>query len=153
MQRKQDHKVFLQIIGLHKVIKAKFVEAIPIEAQGRSMAMKGRDIIGIAEIGTRKALSYLLHVIIHPILALGDGPTVLVLAPTHELDIQIQQEAIKFRASSGIKNTCIYGGVPMDPQSHHTNLRRVTYLMLDEADRMLDIGFEPKIRKIISQEK
>ncbi|TQE05663.1 hypothetical protein C1H46_008682 [Malus baccata] len=104
----------------------------------------------------------------------GDGPIVLVLAPTRELAVQIQQEATKFGSSSKIKSTCIYGGVPKGPQvrdlqkgveiviatpgrlidmieSHHTNLRRVTYLVLDEADRMLDMGFEPQIRKIVSQ--
>lgn len=46
----------------------------------------------------------------------GDGPIVLVLAPTRELAVQIQQEATKFGASSRIKNTCIYGGVPKGPQ-------------------------------------
>ena len=46
----------------------------------------------------------------------GDGPIVLVLAPTRELAVQIQQEATKFGASSKIKNTCIYGGVPKGPQ-------------------------------------
>ncbi|CAH1440618.1 unnamed protein product [Lactuca virosa] len=104
----------------------------------------------------------------------GDGPIVLVLAPTRELGVQIQQEATKFDASSKIKNTCIYGGAPKGPQvrdlqkgveiiiatpgrlidmleSHHTNLRRVTYLVLDEADRMLDMGFEPQMKKIVSQ--
>lgn len=133
----------------------------------------------------------------------GDGPIVLVLAPTRELAVQIQQEASKFGSSSKIKSTCIYGGVPKGPQvrdlqkgellwfsafraisqtisvgysnsdywlmdlgveiviatpgrlidmmeSHNTNLRRVTYLVLDEADRMLDMGFDPQIRKIVS---
>jgi superfamily II DNA/RNA helicase len=49
-------------------------------------------------------------------LAPGDGPIVLVLAPTRELAVQIQQEASKFGASSKIKNTCIYGGAPKGPQ-------------------------------------
>nr|KAJ0204476.1 hypothetical protein LSAT_V11C500258290 [Lactuca sativa] len=102
----------------------------------------------------------------------GDGPIVLVLAPTHELAVRIQQEATKFGASSKIKNTCIYGVVPQGPQvrdlqkgvdiiiatpgrlidmleSHHTNMRRVTYLVLDEADRLIDMGFEPQMKKII----
>uniref|UniRef100_A0A453E5D1 RNA helicase n=1 Tax=Aegilops tauschii subsp. strangulata TaxID=200361 RepID=A0A453E5D1_AEGTS len=150
----------------------------PIQSQGWPMALKGRDLIGIAETGSGKTLAYLLPAIVHvnaqPILAPGDGPIVLVLAPTRELAVQIQQETTKFGASSKIKSTCIYGGVPKGPQvrdlqkgveiiiatpgrlidmmeSHHTNLRRVTYLVLDEADRMLDMGFEPQIKKIVSQ--
>jgi len=99
---------------------------------------------------------------------------VLVLAPTRELALQIKVECDKFGASSEIKNTVIYGGVPKRPQmeqlkrgveiciatpgrlidmleSNATNLRRVTYLVLDEADRMLDMGFEPQMKSIVSQ--
>ncbi|KAJ3694098.1 hypothetical protein LUZ60_009578 [Juncus effusus] len=163
---------------MKEISKAGFVEPTPIQSQGWPMALKGRDLIGIAETGSGKTLAYLLPAIIHvnaqPILSPGDGPIVLVLAPTRELAVQIQQEATKFGASSKIKNTCIYGGVPKGPQvrdlqkgveiviatpgrlidmieSHNTNLRRVTYLVLDEADRMLDMGFEPQIRKLINQ--
>ena len=104
----------------------------------------------------------------------GDGPIVLVIAPTRELAVQIKMECDKFGSSSRIKNTCIYGGVPKGPQmqqlasgveicictpgrmidmlsSNKTNCKRVTYLVLDEADRMLDMGFEPQLRKIVSQ--
>eukprot|EP01018_Ginkgo_biloba_P021807 Gb_31459 [translate_table: standard] len=163
---------------LQEIIKAGFTEPTAIQAQGWPMALKGRDLIGIAETGSGKTLAYLLPAIVHvnaqPYLAPGDGPIVLVLAPTRELAVQIQQEATKFGASSKIKNTCIYGGAPKGPQirdlqkgveiviatpgrlidmleSQYTNLRRVTYLVLDEADRMLDMGFEPQIRKIVSQ--
>ncbi|XP_010915213.1 DEAD-box ATP-dependent RNA helicase 20 isoform X1 [Elaeis guineensis] len=163
---------------MQEINKAGFVEPTPIQSQGWPMALRGRDLIGIAETGSGKTLAYLLPAIVHvnaqPILAPGDGPIVLVLAPTRELAVQIQQEATKFGASSRIKSTCIYGGVPKGPQvrdlqkgveiviatpgrlidmleSHYTNLRRVTYLVLDEADRMLDMGFEPQIRKIVSQ--
>lgn len=155
-----------------------FAKPTPIQSQGWPMALSGRDVVGIAETGSGKTLTYCLPAIVHinaqPLLAPGDGPIVLVLAPTRELAVQIQAEITKFGKSSRIRNTCVYGGVPRGPQirdltrgvevciatpgrlidmleSGRTNLRRVTYLVLDEADRMLDMGFEPQIRKIISQ--
>ncbi|KAJ5890244.1 ATP-dependent RNA helicase dbp2 [Penicillium tannophilum] len=155
-----------------------FERPTAIQSQGWPMALSGRDVVGIAETGSGKTLSYCLPAIVHinaqPLLAPGDGPIVLVLAPTRELAVQIQAEITKFGKSSRIRNTCVYGGVPKGPQirdlsrgvevciatpgrlidmleAGRTNLRRVTYLVLDEADRMLDMGFEPQIRKIIGQ--
>ncbi|KAI9788257.1 MAG: ATP-dependent RNA helicase dbp2 [Peltula sp. TS41687] len=155
-----------------------FSKPTAIQSQGWPMALSGRDVVGIAETGSGKTLTYCLPAIVHinaqPLLAPGDGPIVLVLAPTRELAVQIQQEITKFGKSSRIRNTCVYGGVPKGGQirdlargvevciatpgrlidmleSGKTNLRRVTYLVLDEADRMLDMGFEPQIRKIIGQ--
>jgi len=155
-----------------------FAKPTPIQSQGWPMALSGRDVVGIAETGSGKTLTYCLPAIVHinaqPLLAPGDGPIVLILAPTRELAVQIQQEISKFGKSSRIRNTCVYGGVPKGPQirdlargvevciatpgrlidmleAGKTNLRRVTYLVLDEADRMLDMGFEPQIRKILGQ--
>ncbi|KZF22743.1 p68 RNA helicase [Xylona heveae TC161] len=155
-----------------------FEKPTAIQSQGWPMALSGRDVVGIAETGSGKTLTYCLPAIVHinaqPLLAPGDGPIVLILAPTRELAVQIQGEISKFGKSSRIRNTCVYGGVPKGGQirdlargvevciatpgrlidmieSGKTNLRRVTYLVLDEADRMLDMGFEPQIRKIIGQ--
>ncbi|XP_016500175.2 DEAD-box ATP-dependent RNA helicase 20 [Nicotiana tabacum] len=162
---------------LEVISRLGFVEPTPIQSQGWPMALKGRDLIGIAETGSGKTLAYLLPALVHvraQRLAHGDGPIVLVLAPTRELAVQIQKEAVKFGSRANISSTCIYGGAPKGPQirdlkrgveiviatpgrlidmleAQHTNLKRVTYLVLDEADRMLDMGFEPQIRKIISQ--
>lgn len=150
----------------------------PIQAQSWPIALSGRDVIGVAETGSGKTCAYLLPAIVHinaqPYLEKGDGPIVLVLAPTRELAVQIREECQKFGSSSRIKNTCVYGGAPKGPQlrdlengceiviatpgrlidflgQNKTNLKRVTYLVLDEADRMLDMGFEPQLRKIIGQ--
>jgi ATP-dependent RNA helicase DDX5/DBP2 len=155
-----------------------FANPTPIQCQGWPMALSGRDVTGIAETGSGKTLTYWLPSIVHinaqPLLSPGDGPIVLILAPTRELAVQIQAEVNKFGKSSRIRNTCVYGGVPKGQQirdlargvevciatpgrlidmleSGKTNLRRVTYLVLDEADRMLDMGFEPQIRKILGQ--
>ncbi|KAI5998815.1 P-loop containing nucleoside triphosphate hydrolase protein [Pisolithus albus] len=155
-----------------------FSSPTPIQCQAWPMALSGRDVVAIAQTGSGKTISFalpaMLHINAQPLLAPGDGPIALVLAPTRELAVQIQQECTKFGSSSRIRNTAIYGGAPKGPQirdlqrgveiviatpgrlidmleSQKTNLRRVTYLVLDEADRMLDMGFEPQIRKIVSQ--
>ncbi|XP_076263479.1 uncharacterized protein LOC143198237 [Rhynchophorus ferrugineus] len=150
----------------------------PIQAQGWPIALSGRDLVGIAQTGSGKTLAYILPAIVHinnqPRLSPGDGPIALILAPTRELAQQIQQVATDFGRSSYTRNTCIFGGAPKGPQARDlergveiciatpgrlidflekgtTNLARCTYLVLDEADRMLDMGFEPQIRKIIEQ--
>lgn len=163
---------------LRDILKAGFTEPTAIQSQGWPMALSGRDMIGIAQTGSGKTLSFLLPAVIHILaqdpLKPNDGPIVLVLAPTRELAVQIQEECVKFGSSSGIKSTCVYGGVPKGIQVRElrrgvevviatpgrmidmleggmTNCRRVTYLVLDEADRMLDMGFEPQMRSIVSQ--
>ncbi|MCJ8729958.1 hypothetical protein PDJAM_G00112180 [Pangasius djambal] len=160
------------------LLQQNFKEPTAIQAQGFPLALSGRDMVGIAQTGSGKTLAYLLPAIVHinhqPYLERGDGPICLVLAPTRELAQQVQQVAYDYGKSSRIKSTCVYGGAPKGPQirdlergveiciatpgrlidfleAGKTNLRRCTYLVLDEADRMLDMGFEPQIRKIVDQ--
>ncbi|KAM3966404.1 LOW QUALITY PROTEIN: ATP-dependent RNA helicase p62 [Aphomia sociella] len=148
-----------------------------IQAQGWPMAMSG-NLVGIAQTGSGKTLAYILPAIVHinnqPKIRRGDGPIALVLAPTRELAQQIQQVTTEFGNTSYVRNTCVFGGAPKREQARDlergveiviatpgrlidflergtTNLQRCTYLVLDEADRMLDMGFEPQIRKIIEQ--
>lgn len=149
-----------------------------IQAQGWPIALSGKDFVGIAQTGSGKTLGYILPAIVHinhqPYLQRGDGPIALVLAPTRELAQQIQQVSSDFGKFSRVRSTCVFGGAPKGPQlrdiergveiciatpgrlidfleAGKINLRRCTYLVLDEADRMLDMGFEPQIRKIIEQ--
>ena len=105
---------------LAEVLKAGFKAPTPIQAQGWPMALLGRDLVGLAETGSGKTLAYLLPAVVHinaqPYLERGDGPIVLVLAPTRELAVQIKEEADKFGSSSRVKNTCVYGGMPKEAQ-------------------------------------
>ncbi|XP_059472626.1 uncharacterized protein LOC132194987 [Neocloeon triangulifer] len=161
-----------------EIMRQGFDEPTSIQSQGWSIALSGRDMVGIAQTGSGKTLAYILPAAVHinhqARLQRGEGPIVLVLAPTRELAQQIQQVASDFGSPSSIRNTCIFGGAPKGPQARDlergveiviatpgrlidflergtTNLRRCTYLVLDEADRMLDMGFEPQIRKIVDQ--
>ena len=163
---------------LSEVLKCGFDKPTPIQSQGWPMALKGKNMVGISATGSGKTLAFLLPAMIHinaqQYLKPGEGPIVLVLAPTRELAVQIKEECDKFGSSSEIKNTVVYGGVPKSKQVRdlrqgveiviatpgrlidhleqgNTNLKRVTYLVLDEADRMLDMGFEPQLRKIVGQ--
>uniref|UniRef100_A0A8C4T3N9 RNA helicase n=1 Tax=Erpetoichthys calabaricus TaxID=27687 RepID=A0A8C4T3N9_ERPCA len=135
-------------------------------SQGWPVVLQGFDLIGIAQTGTGKTLAYLLPGFIHldhqPIEE-RDGPGMLVLTPTRELALQIEAEC---------SNICIYGGGDRRSQinvvtkgvdiviatpgrlhdlqmNNFVNLKSITYLVLDEADRMLDMGFEPQIVKIL----
>ncbi|RAL62259.1 hypothetical protein DID88_004827 [Monilinia fructigena] len=159
-----DEAGFPAYVMTEEVKAQGFPAPTPIQSQGWPMALSGRDVVGIAETGSGKTLTYCLPAIVHinaqPLLAPGDGPIVLK-SPSSE-------------SPPRIRNTCVYGGVPKGGQirdlakgvevciatpgrlidmieSGKTNLRRVTYLVLDEADRMLDMGFEPQIRKILGQ--
>lgn len=155
-----------------------FDDPTAIQAQGWPVVLSGRDLVGIAQTGSGKTLAYMLPATVHinhqqrP--QRGEGPIALILAPTRELAQQIQKVAHEFGSNTMIRNTCIFGGSPKGPQARDlergveiviatpgrlidflekgtTNLGRCTYLVLDEADRMLDMGFEPQIRKIIQQ--
>jgi ATP-dependent RNA helicase DDX5/DBP2 len=155
-----------------------FEKPTPIQMMGWPVAFSGHDMIGIAATGSGKTCAFSIPAAVHikaqPKLRRGDGPIALVLAPTRELATQIKEECDKFAGRANLRTVCCYGGAPKGPQARElrngveiiiatpgrlidfletgtTNLKRVTYLVLDEADRMLDMGFEPQIRKIVSQ--
>jgi len=148
-----------------------------IQQAGWGPAMAGRDVVGVAKTGSGKTLAFgipgLLHIGAQPELNRGDGPMMLVLAPTRELGQQIHVELQKVMPKN-LRGAIIFGGAPKYDQKRElkwgvhvmvatpgrlidfietgvTNLKRVTYLVMDEADRMLDMGFEPDVRKIVGQ--
>ncbi|KAG0501096.1 hypothetical protein HPP92_001168 [Vanilla planifolia] len=162
---------------LSEIRRAGFSAPTPIQAQSWPIALQNRDIVAIAKTGSGKTLGYLIPGFIHIKRLNNDarfGPTVLVLSPTRELATQIQDEAIKFGKSSLISCACLYGGAPKGPQLREIDrgvsvviatpgrlndilqmkrlsLGQVSYLVLDEADRMLDMGFEPQIWEIVNE--
>jgi len=140
--------------------------------------MSGRDIIGIAKTGSGKTLAFLLpmfrHILDQPPLEETDGPIGIIMSPTRELCLQIGKECKKFCRALNLRVVCVYGGMGISEQiaelkrgaeivvctpgrmidmliannGRVTNLRRVTYIVLDEADRMFDMGFEPQVMRI-----
>ncbi|XP_075238002.1 ATP-dependent RNA helicase DDX42 [Lycorma delicatula] len=155
--------------------KSEYTQPTPIQAQAIPAALSGRDLIGIAKTGSGKTAAFIWPMLVHIMdqkeLKPGDGPIGLILAPTRELSLQIYTEAKKFGKVYNISVVCCYGGGSKWEQSKAleggaeivvatpgrmidlvkmkaTNLTRVTFLVLDEADRMFDMGFEPQVRSI-----
>jgi len=149
--------------------KMKFTTPTPIQYKAIPIAIEDKDIIGVAQTGTGKTLAFTVPIIQR--LSKGKGRA-LILVPTRELAIQVNEEFQKIAPSFGIKTAVIIGGAPMylqlkalrknprvlvatpgrlvDHMERRTVLLAdVNVLVLDEADRMLDMGFLPQIEKII----
>ncbi|XP_019118297.2 putative ATP-dependent RNA helicase DDX43 [Larimichthys crocea] len=161
---------------MENIERVGFVKPTPIQSQAWPVLLSGEDLIAIAQTGTGKTLAYLLPGFIHmdgqPVpRAEQGGPGMLVLTPTRELALQIEMECKKYRYKN-YKSLCIYGGGDRRGQINFVkggvdiviatpgrlndlqmndliSLSSITYLVLDEADRMLDMGFEPQIKKIL----
>lgn len=147
-----------------------FKTPTPIQAQSIPVVISGADLIGIAQTGTGKTLAFGLPLIQHIIKDDGLG---VVVAPTRELALQIEEVLLKITRPLRIGVTVLIGGTPMGPQIRSLarrpriviatpgrlidhleqktlSLSKVTMAILDEADRMLDMGFEPQIKKIFA---
>lgn len=159
-----------------EIEKVGYTAPTAIQAQTIPLALSGLDVIGLAKTGSGKTLAYIWPIIVHimhqPQMQLGDGPIALVLAPTRELASQIFTEAKKFTKVYNIRSTVIYGGAGKFEMSKSlkespelviatpgrliemiknksTNLARCTIAVLDEADRMFEMGFEYQMRSIV----
>jgi ATP-dependent RNA helicase RhlE len=151
-----------------------YTEPTPIQSRAIPILLQGRDILGVAQTGTGKTAAFAL-----PVLQLlekpsqGREPRALILAPTRELAVQIADGFKAYGAHTGLRLAVIFGGVSQNVQveklrrgvdiivatpgrlldlmnQRHVQLGKVEHLVLDEADRMLDMGFIRDVRKIIA---
>ncbi|CAI0422660.1 unnamed protein product [Linum tenue] len=165
-----------QLMGA--ITKQGYENPTPIQRQAFPIVLSGRDIIGIAKTGSGKTAAFVLPMIVHimdqPELQKEEGPIGVICAPTRELAHQIYLEAKKFAKPYGLRVSAVYGGMSKLEQFKElkagceivvatpgrlidmikmkaVNMSRGTCLVLDEADRMFDLGFEPQIRSIVGQ--
>ena len=158
---------------MQKLAAAQFINLTPIQQRAIPPALEGRDVIGTAETGTGKTLAFLIPVI-ETLKQEPAGNTVaLVLLPTRELAMQVHEQYEQLRTKAMPKAALVIGGVPEKAQiaslraglglviatpgrlqdlvnRKFADLRQVKLLVLDEADRMLDMGFLPAIRRILT---
>jgi ATP-dependent RNA helicase RhlE len=158
------------------VLRAGYDTPTPIQTQAIPPLLAGRDVLGLAQTGTGKTAAFVLP-ILQKLLAMDAqkrAPArVLVLAPTRELALQIHENFVELGRETGIRSVAVFGGVGQNPQVKNlrqatvvvacpgrlldlmnqglADLTQVDSLVLDEADRMLDMGFAPDIRRIVSR--
>ena len=164
-------------LSLHPTLLANvaalgFEAPTPIQAAAIPEALTGRDVLACAETGSGKTAAFLLP-ILHALIGKPRGTTrALVLSPTRELAQQIADDLRDLAGRSGLRGAAVYGGVGMGPQrdafvrgvdvivatpgrlldhfsSPYAKLPGLEFLVLDEADRMLDMGFLPDVKRIL----
>jgi len=161
--------------SLNKALKELgFVRPTGIQSEAIPPALDGRDVVACAVTGSGKTAAFLLP-IVHRLIDKPRRTTrALVLAPTRELAAQILEDLNAIAVHTPITGAAVYGGVGMGPQEHafrsgvdiiiatpgrlmdhmrsgYASLKHIEHLVLDEADRMLDMGFLPEIRRILAQ--
>ncbi|APA14811.1 hypothetical protein sscle_13g095810 [Sclerotinia sclerotiorum 1980 UF-70] len=170
----------LDVKSLDVIKKLGYDKPTSIQMQAIPAIMSGRDVIGVAKTGSGKTIAFLLpmfrHIRDQRPLKNSDGPIGLIMTPTRELATQIHKECKPFLKAMGLRAVCAYGGAIIKDQiadlkrgaeiivctpgrmiellaansGRVTNLQRVTYVVLDEADRMFDMGFEPQVMKVFN---
>jgi len=151
-----------------------FIQPTPIQSATIPAALTGQDILGSAETGTGKTAAYLLPIMQRLLAAPGRarGVRALILVPTRELALQVAEHAEQLSARTDLRVLAVYGGVPLGSQEKtlrqgaeiviatpgrlldHAARKNISFgalqvLVLDEADRMLDVGFLPDLRRIV----
>ncbi len=162
---------------LKAVDDAGYTEPTPIQIAAIPLILAGHDVIGIAQTGTGKTAAFVLPILMKLVESIRAGraiarPRALVVAPTRELVVQIEENSLAYAKHVPLRVATIFGGVSERPQiealrsgvdlvvatpgrlidlmdQRVANLSGVEFLVLDEADRMLDMGFLPPIRRIV----
>jgi ATP-dependent RNA helicase RhlE len=165
-------------LNLHATLLANlsgqgYNEPTPIQAEAIPHALAGRNLVGLAQTGTGKTAAFVLPILHHLLNGRPGGVRTLIVTPTRELAEQINATIRVLGAKTGLRSVAIYGGVGFTPQENAlragvdivvacpgrlldllargvVRLDRVQMLVLDEADRMLDMGFLPDIRRILA---
>lgn len=157
---------------LNAIEEAGYTEPTPIQEQAIPVALAGQDILGIAQTGTGKTAAYTLPLLMRIKYAQGQHPRALILAPTRELAMQISEAITQLGKYTDIRTVVLYGGV--GPKTQIEALRKgvdiivatpgrfmdlyfqeeivvkhLNVMVLDEADKMMDMGFMPQIRKLL----
>jgi ATP-dependent RNA helicase RhlE len=155
-----------------KLAAAQFITLTPIQAKAISPALEGKDVIGTAQTGTGKTLAFMIPIIEMLRATPSKNVSALVLLPTRELAMQVHEQYEQLRDKNMPKAALVIGGVAEKAQINSlrsgcefviatpgrlqdfitrkfADLRHVKILVLDEADRMLDMGFLPAIRRIL----
>ncbi len=165
---------------LRAVAAEGYTEPTPIQEQAIPHVLQGRDLLGAAQTGTGKTAAFVLPImqLLKPFATPSPSPArhpvrALVLTPTRELAVQISESCTTYGKYLPLRSGVVYGGVPMPPQqkmllagveiliatpgrlldhagSKTVNLSQVSILILDEADRMLDMGFMPDLKRILA---
>ena len=178
--KKRFHDFDLPSEVMHGIADLGFKYATEIQALSLEQALAGRNIAGKAQTGSGKTAAFLVAILTRYLRSpenrakTGGVPRALVIAPTRELVIQITNDADQIGKYTGLRSLAIYGGMDYDRQrqevlsqpvdllvatpgrlldfvkSHVINLANVDTLVIDEADRMLDMGFIPDVRRIMS---
>ncbi len=165
---------------LRAIVEAGYTKPTPIQAQAIPVVLDGQDVMGSAQTGTGKTASFVLPILqnILPLASSSTSPArhpvrALVLAPTRELAVQVADNAALYAKYTPIRTAVVYGGTDIKVQTPivragvelliatpgrlldhlehgNVNLNQVQYLVLDEADRMLDMGFLPDLQRILN---
>jgi ATP-dependent RNA helicase RhlE len=157
---------------LNAISEAGFSTPTEIQQKSIPLILGGQEVIGIAQTGTGKTAAYLLPILMKTKFAQGKEPRALILAPTKELTLQIADHANQLSKYTDLRILSIYGGVGPKAQiekleegvdiliatpgrfmelylQRDLNTKQIKTLVLDEADRMMDMGFMPQLRKIL----